>query len=69
MSSLLVNRSLITSLSAPVSIMALMATETPDETLAMRTGMMGLITWSSALTVSVDVVAASHRVAAWLEGG
>ena len=31
----------------------------------MRTGKMGLITQSSALTVQEDVVAASHNVAAW----
>ena len=32
----------------------------------MRTGRIGLITQSSGLTVQVDVVAASHKVAAWL---
>ena len=48
--------------------MALTESEAPDEALEMRTGIIGLITWSSALTVSDDVVAASHKVAAWLEG-
>ena len=35
-------------------------------TFNMRTGIIGLITQSSALTVHVDVVAASHNVVAWL---
>ena len=56
------NRSQITSLSAPVSIIVLTEMELLEETWAILTGIIGLITWSSALTDSVEVVAASHNV-------
>ena len=48
--------------------MALTETELPEDGLAILTGMIGLITWSSALTDNVDVVAASHNVMAELVG-
>ena len=46
-----------------------MRIDAPDEGLTMRAGTIGLITWSSGLTVNVEVVAASHNVVAWLEDG
>ena len=66
MSSLFTNQSLITSLSAPVSIMALTEMELLEETLAMLTGIIGLITWLSVLTDNVDMVAASYNIMAKL---
>ena len=52
---------LITSLSAPVSIIAFTTTDAPEDEFITRTGTMGLITLSSALTTHFAVVAASQR--------
>ena len=63
MSNLIIIFPLITSLSAPVSIMALTTDAAPEDGLMMRIGMIGLITLSSALTTHFAVVAASQRIA------
>ena len=63
MSNLVIVFPLITSLSAPVSIMALTTAAAPEDELIMRIGIMGLITLSSALTTHFAVVAASQRIA------
>ena len=53
--------SLITSLSAPESIIALTMTFAPEMGCTMRTETMGRMTLSFALTTQLAVVAASHR--------
>ena len=53
--------SLITSLSAPESIIALTMTFAPEMGCTTRTAIMGRITLSFALTTQLAVVAASHR--------
>ena len=60
-SSFSVIASLITSLSAPESIIAFTMMEAPEDALTMRTAMIGRMTLSLALTDALDVVAASHR--------
>ena len=54
--------SLITSLSAPESIIALTMMAAPEVGFTSRRAMIGLMTLSLALTVALDVVAASHRM-------
>ena len=48
---------------APVSAIQLINTDAPVALLMTRTGKMGLMIWSSALTTQLVVVAASQRTA------